>query len=151
MRLFVPGLVQPPPVTDIADSTSDVALLDAISQSSIPAFLILLDRTSAAVHAVLAELPPGYSRDEIFAASYLEVWWLAGCHIGPDLDVAAWITGIARRRIADVRTGPRPDRDQQQPGYAQLEFAAMFHRPNRDPLARMTVKAGSIRAGRSNR
>jgi hypothetical protein len=113
---------------------SDAALMDAISRGSVPAFVALYDRTSAAVGAMLATLPTGAGRPaEIFAASYLEVWWLAGCHTEPGVDAVAWITDIVRRRIAEARIdpgiveNPRPD-------YAQLELTELLRGPVPDPI-----------------
>ncbi|MEU4427393.1 hypothetical protein AB0F81_42780 [Actinoplanes sp. NPDC024001] len=134
MRASARGPFQPSPVTVIGDGSSEVVLLDAVSRGSVPAFLALVDRTSAAVRAVLAEIPPGHGRNEILAASYLEVWWLAGCHLEADLDVTAWITGIARRRVADAGIDPPAQGERLGPGYAELEFAALFRRPVGDPL-----------------
>ncbi|WP_203789182.1 RNA polymerase sigma factor [Paractinoplanes rishiriensis] len=39
----------------------------------------------------------------ILAGTFVEVWWLAGCHVDPDTDVIAWIEEIAQRRVADSR------------------------------------------------
>ncbi len=39
--------------------------------------------------------------DGVVAATFVEVWWLAGCHVGPDTDVMTWINGIAARRDAE--------------------------------------------------
>jgi hypothetical protein len=41
----------------------------------------------------------------VLAGTFVEVWWLAGCHVDPDADVMAWIDEIVQRRIADSRPG----------------------------------------------
>jgi len=55
----------------------------------------------------------------VLAGTFVEVWWLAGCHADPDSDVLAWIDQIVRRRVADSRpalpavadsAGPGPGR-----------------------------------------
>ncbi|GIF43386.1 hypothetical protein [Actinoplanes xinjiangensis] len=114
---------------------SDVFLVDAVSRGNTAAFIQLFDRTSAVIRTVVETLPlSAVQRDEILAASYLEVWWLAGCHIDPDLDVVEWITGIVRRRVAELRIGGRPLSEPRTAGgsphgYARLELAALLHRP----------------------
>ncbi|MBB2947677.1 hypothetical protein FB565_007448 [Actinoplanes lutulentus] len=113
-----------------APSVEDGVLIEWISQGNKPAFIALFDRTSADVRAVLSVLPPGIGqRDEVLAATYLEVWWLAGCHSEPGIDAVAWLFGIAQRRMAELRglvdgvvANPRPS-------YAQLELAALLGRP----------------------
>jgi hypothetical protein len=49
----------------------------------------------------------------IVTATYVEVWWLAGCQTDPDADVVRWIREIAERRAVEGarmrndRPGPR--------------------------------------------
>ncbi|MFG1607923.1 hypothetical protein [Actinoplanes sp. NPDC049265] len=111
------------------------ALIDLISRGSVPAFAALFERTSDAVRAELAIDQTGVVRvNEILAATYLEVWWLAGCRRMAEADVTGWITGIARRRIAEAtrgaaRTGGRTAVDGPRPTYAELEIAALLRRP----------------------
>ena len=118
---------------------SDATLVELISCGSVPAFATLFARTSAAARAELvARLPDAGRADEILAASYVEVWWLAGCHRAPEVDVTTWITGIVRRRAAELPTweGPRPS-------YAELEFAAILRRSvDRDDIT-ASARAGS--------
>ena len=105
-------------------------LIELISRGNVPAFVALFDRTSEAVRALLAvDLTNAGQIRQILAASYVEVWWLAGCHRAPDVGVNGWIAGIARRRAAEgVRVpaeadlGPRPT-------YAELEIVALLRRP----------------------
>lgn len=128
---FERGPSEPPPGTDLtAEDVSDVTLLDAAARGDVFAFLALFDRTAAAVRAALVGLPPGdEGQDEVLAASYLEVWWLAGCRIPDDGGVTDWIIGIARRRAADFHGVAPPGGELQRPSRAQVEFAVLFGRP----------------------
>jgi hypothetical protein len=70
----------------------------------------------------------------VFAATYLEVWWLAGCHTGPEHSVLDWIVGVVRRRIAEARAGLGRRgiaglAEPAKPSYAELELAALLHCP----------------------
>jgi hypothetical protein len=139
MKDFAPEVwARDPPPAELTDSDDSgyAALVDAISRGSGPAFAELFDRTSAEVRAVLAALPVGTGRrQEILAASYLEVWWLAGCHTGPVPDVVEWITGIARRKFAEAHAGGEPSSEPvgagrtAPAGYALRELAALLRRP----------------------
>jgi hypothetical protein len=129
------------PSAAITGESSDAVLLEAVSQGSVLAFRALVERTSMAVGALLAELLSDCEwRDEILAATYLEVWWLAGCHIQPDIDATNWIAGIARRRAAETHADPVPDGEGPRTGYAQLEFATLLRRPAGAPRP-VTVRA----------
>ena len=119
-----------PSSTDITGGSSDALLLEAVSRGSVPAFRALVERTSMAVRAVLAELLPNCEwQDEILAASYLEVWWLAGCHVQADVDATTWIVGIARRRAAETRIDPEQASGRLRNNYAPLEFATLLSGP----------------------
>jgi hypothetical protein len=122
---------RPSAAFEIPREDGDASLMSAISRGSASAFAELYDRTSPAVRTAVAALSPDAGqRDEVIAASYLEVWWLAGCHTGHDLDAVEWITGIARRRIVDAGIGGRPSSGGgTSPGYARLELAALLRRP----------------------
>lgn len=139
------------PERDVEQS-SDAALVELISGGSVPAFVTLVARTSESARAELAEHLPGAGRaGEVLAASYLEVWWLAGCHRAPDVGVADWIIGIVRRRIADTCRmspchGELPAVDDPRPSYAELEFAALLRRP-----VNSAVRAASARADSPDR
>ncbi|BBH65281.1 hypothetical protein ACTI_19660 [Actinoplanes sp. OR16] len=140
------GSAEGTPSTERDGDPSDAVLLEAVSQGSVPAFRALVERTSVAVGAVLAELLSDSEwRDEILAATYLEVWWLAGCHVQPDIDAMSWIVGIARRRAAVNHSDPVPDGEGPQTGYAQREFAALLHPPTGVPRP-VTVRAVSDQA-----
>ncbi|MFI7602433.1 hypothetical protein [Actinoplanes sp. NPDC049681] len=123
-----------PATIDIPQATDSV-LIDLISQGSVPAFVALFDRTSEAVHTELTVELTGTSRTgEIFAASYAEVWWLAGHHRTLEADAIGWIISIVRRRIAEasretVRPGARTVLEGLRPSYAELEVAALLNRP----------------------
>jgi len=113
---------------------SDSILIERISQGSSSAFAVLFDRTSEAVRAEVAASLPGVGRAaEILAASYIEVWWLAGCGGTPKTGARAWIIGIVRRRIAEAsRAIPRPGGGaamEPRPSYAELEVASLLRRP----------------------
>lgn len=151
MTDFGPGPAEQPSATDISDETSEAVLLKAVSRGSVPAFLALVDRTSPAVRAVLAGHLPGDWEDELLAASYLEVWWLAGCHNEPGAGVTAWIAGIARRQAAEIRTGTTPNSGRSRPDHARQEFAALFHRPISAVPRQTTVRTVSGRAQRPGR
>ncbi|WP_157437029.1 hypothetical protein [Actinoplanes subtropicus] len=125
-----------------AMNVHDQPTLAAISRGSREAFVSLFDRTSGAIGAELASrLPDGDQAVLVFAATYVEVWWLAGCHSGPGFDAVEWITQILRRRIADLdpnarqhsrmpSAAPEPAVDPR-PSYAELELAALLGRPAR--------------------
>jgi hypothetical protein len=125
-----------PPQNRNRDSLS----IEAISGGSVPEFVAVFDRTSEVVRAeVDALVLPGWTRaDEVFAASYVEVWWLAGCHAAPPVDILRWITSIVRRRLADAQP-PQPRATNagwppgaipaSRPSYAELELAALLGRP----------------------
>jgi hypothetical protein len=106
-------------------------LMDAISQGSQEAFVVLFDRTAEAIDAELtAILADTEQRAAILAATYVEVWWMAGCRSSAEPDVPQWIRRILHRRVMAAhglispRTGP--DR---RPSRAELELAALLDRP----------------------
>ena len=120
----------------------DQPTVAAISRGSREAFASLFDRTSGAVRAELASrLPDADRAATVFAATYVEVWWLAGRHSGPELDVGEWIRQILHRRIADADpVGRRQSRTPPptweraadlRPSCAELELAALLGRPVR--------------------
>ncbi|MEU8659406.1 hypothetical protein [Actinoplanes philippinensis] len=121
--------------TDAIEEVSDADLIASVSRSSVSAFAQIIDRTSPAVQDLLTALPIDEGqRVELLAATYLEVWWLAGCHTESGLDVVEWIIDIARRRIADAPVSPGSsgetrDPGTARPGYASLELAALLRRP----------------------
>jgi hypothetical protein len=123
-----------PAATD-HEQVSDSILIERISRGSVPAFAALFDRTSDAARAELtADLPGAGRAGEILAASYVEVWWLAGCRRTSRSDATTWITGIVRRRVAEAgRAIPRQIRDAAmedlRPSHAELEVASLLQRP----------------------
>lgn len=85
------------------------ALRERISRGDRDAFATLFDHTRGTVRAGIdARLPDPQYAVEVFTATYVEVWWLAGCRTGRDEDVLAWINRIAERRIADAREPGAP-------------------------------------------
>ena len=120
----------------------DQLTVAAISQGSREAFASLFDRTSGAVRAELALRFADPDRAAVvFAATYVEVWWLAGCHSGTEIDAGRWISRILQRRIADLepiarrqsRTPPPTSESAAdlRPSCAELELAALLGRPVR--------------------
>lgn len=113
------------------DENLEPSIMEAISQGSLEAFVMLVDRTAGAVGAELtARLPDPEQRVPIFAATYVEVWWLAGCRSGAEPDVTHWIRRILDRRIADAhRDTGRQVETEPRPGRAELELAGLLGRP----------------------
>jgi len=117
------------------EHVSDSILIERISRGSMPAFAALFDRTSEAARAELTAGPTGAGRPgEILAASYVEVWWLAGCRRTPKIDATGWIIGIVRRRIAEAgraipRRGGGAALEDPRPSHAELEVASLLRRP----------------------
>jgi hypothetical protein len=127
-------------VTCDLEQAGDSTLIDLTSQGSKSAFSALFDRTFEAASAQLsADFPDSARRSEILAASYVEVWWLAGCHGGPEVDAMSWIVSIVRRRVDEAarwtpRPGAQPAVEGPRPSYAELELAALLRRPVDDLL-----------------
>jgi RNA polymerase sigma-70 factor, ECF subfamily len=99
-----------PAATDCAECRAGTpndhlrSLTDSVSRGSREAFATLFDHTHVAVRAGIDErLSDPLSAAAVFAATYIEVWWLAGCHNGPDTDVIGWINHIAQRRGTEAR------------------------------------------------
>ncbi|WP_143162783.1 sigma-70 family RNA polymerase sigma factor [Couchioplanes caeruleus] len=91
----------------LADKNLENSLLEAIARGSQEAFGVLFDRTAGVVGADLTtRLRDPEQRAAILAASYLEVWWLAGCRSGVEPDVTQWVRRILDRRIT-MRARPR--------------------------------------------
>ena len=118
----------------------DQRTMAAISRGSREAFVGLFDRTSGPIRAELASCLPGGDHAALVAATYVEVWWLAGCHSGPERDAEEWIKRILHRRIAEVersakRRSRRPpaasDPVDRRPSRAELELAVLLGRPVR--------------------
>ncbi|WP_229075059.1 hypothetical protein [Actinoplanes sp. DH11] len=129
---------RPDPAADLGHA-DDSTLARLISRGSAAAFAVLVDRTLPAARAELiaaAQAPvpagkliaaarPPVPAGEVLAASYLEVWYLAGCHHDAGADVRSWIVGIVRRRLAELARGTPADglRPGPRPSYAELEVA----------------------------
>jgi hypothetical protein len=113
-------------------------LMNKISYGSREAFAALYDRTSGTVRAHLeARLPDRDWVDAVLAATYVEVWWLAGCRTGPYAGVVVWLEEIAERRVAEssvaagrtVLPSPMPDAVVARSRYALMELAELLARP----------------------
>jgi hypothetical protein len=127
-------------------------LIDQISRGSRAAFVMLFDQTCGPVRDTLAaRLPDPHWVSAVLAATYVEVWWLAGCRAGRHGEAVAWIDAIVQRRIGEVlRSEGRSDLSVSASGtaavrarYAVLELAALLgrpaendggHRPGRDDV-----------------
>ncbi|MFF5296242.1 hypothetical protein [Paractinoplanes globisporus] len=74
------------------------------------AFAELFDRCAGPVLSGLcAQVSDPRRVAGVLAGTFVEVWWLAGCHTDPGTDVMAWIDGIVRRRVADTRPAEPAD------------------------------------------
>jgi hypothetical protein len=133
MRIFARKAADPmtpvalPPSADPKpEGLLESAAVEAISRGSHQAFAALFDRTAKTFAADLtARLPDPRRRVAVLAATYVEVWWLAGCRSDADADVVQWISHILERRIADT------DRAPNDPGHsrAEHELADLLDRP----------------------
>lgn len=122
----VPAGAGPP-----SDENLESSIVEAISRGSQEAFVILFDRTVGTIRAELtARLPDPEQRVPILAATYVEVWWLAGCHRGAEPDVTRWIRGILDRRMADAhRATGRHVEGEPRPSRSELELADLLGQP----------------------
>ncbi|WP_250009785.1 hypothetical protein [Actinoplanes sp. M2I2] len=129
--------LDPRPLTRAVENleqASDSTLIELISRGNVPVFVALFDRTVDVVRTDLADFPDDIRSGQILASSYVEVWWLSGCHRAPEAEATSWITGIVRRRVAEARREmAQPDLDAAVPGlrpsYSELEMAALLRRP----------------------
>ena len=79
-------------------------LLRRVADDDRGAFGELFHRVSPAVSSwVSRQVPDPFRVAGVVAGTFVEVWWLAGCHVDPDADVMAWINKIVGRRVADSR------------------------------------------------
>jgi hypothetical protein len=129
------GPMTPTGLSPGADPTAgenlDSSLMEAISRGSHEAFAALFDRTAKTFAADLtARLPEPRLRIAILAATYVEVWWLAGCRSGAKADVPQWINHILARRISDLHRA-LAGQVHPEPGHsrAELELADLLGRP----------------------
>jgi hypothetical protein len=138
-------------VTRDLEQAGNSTLIDLTSQGSRSAFSALFDRTFEAAWAELsADFLTSTRRGEILAASYVEVWWLAGCHRAAEVDAASWIISIVRRRVDEAARwtslpGAQAGGEGPRPSYAELELAALLLRPVDDLLRALP---GDRRTGR---
>jgi hypothetical protein len=79
-------------------------LIRRIADDDRGAFAELFDQCSELVSRRLRSQVPDRRRVAgVLAGTFVEVWWLAGCHVDPDTDVMVWIEAILQRRVADSR------------------------------------------------
>ncbi|MEV0902744.1 hypothetical protein [Actinoplanes sp. NPDC049802] len=138
MRIFTrkaAGPITPAELPPNADPTAEKHLestaMEAISRGSQQAFAGLFDRTAKTLAADLAaRLTEPRQQTAVLAATYVEVWWLAGCRSNADADVTQWISRILERRIADSYRAPT-DQAHHEPGHsrAEHELAGLLDRP----------------------
>jgi hypothetical protein len=107
------------------------ATIDAISQGSREAFTLLFEQTAGPVGAELAARFPDPDQClRLLAATYVEVWWLAGCGTGAEPGVTDWIMRILQRRMADAtRSTGVPGGGDPHRSYATMELADLLGRP----------------------
>jgi hypothetical protein len=87
-------------------------LLRRVADDDHGAFHELFHRVSGPVSSrVRRQVPDPLRVSGVVAGTFVEVWWLAGCHVDPDTDVMAWINKIVRRRVADSRPLAPPPAD----------------------------------------
>ncbi|WP_436523624.1 hypothetical protein [Actinoplanes sp. HUAS TT8] len=125
MSVFARDRTDRKPPTELRlDDSSPSPTMEAISRGSHEAFAVLFDRTCAAVAADLtARVAEPRRRTAILAATYVEVWWLAGCRSDADADETQWIRSILDRRVTE------PHRPEAGPGRAERELADLLGRP----------------------
>ncbi|WIM97324.1 hypothetical protein ACTOB_000832 [Actinoplanes oblitus] len=126
--------VRPASTAPSAGKHLESAALEAISRGSHEAFAALFDRTAKDLAADLtARLPEPRQRIAILAATYVELWWLAGCRSDAESDTAQWINRIMDRRIADWRRDPAvPPHHESGLSRAEHELAELLGRPIED-------------------
>ena len=110
-------------------------LVRRISGDDGAAFVELFDRLSGPLYDRLrSRLSDPPRAAATITATFVEVWWLAGCHAGPDADVMVWINQIVERRVkkseptAAMVTGPAGLASVGSRS-ADLELAALLGRP----------------------
>lgn len=77
-------------------------LVRRIADDDRDAFGELFDRCSGQVWRCLGrQVVDPHRAGRVLAGTFVEVWWLAGCHVDQGTDVVAWIEEIVARRVAD--------------------------------------------------
>jgi DNA-directed RNA polymerase specialized sigma24 family protein len=80
-------------------------LVRRIADDDRDAFGEFFDRLAGSVSSALhRQLSDPDQVAGVVAGTFVEVWWLAGGHVGADTDVLAWITEIVGRRVVDSRS-----------------------------------------------
>jgi hypothetical protein len=107
------------------------SLVRRIAHDDRAAFVELFDDCSALVLSDLRARVPDPDRvTAVLAGTFVEVWWLAGCHVSPDMDVITWLDRIVERRIVDSR--PAPAELRSGPPWTrgnEVELAGLLGRP----------------------
>jgi DNA-directed RNA polymerase specialized sigma24 family protein len=109
-----------PPLDDRRGEPPLRQLLRRVARVDRTAFALLYDAMSGQVRRqAAAALASSDAVDAVVAATFLQVWWLAPLYRPDDIDVPAWISGIAASRIADHQRDAVPmpstaDADDQQ-------------------------------------
>ena len=91
-------------------------LIRRIAADDRDAFAELFDRCADLVLHRLRRQVDQHRIAGVLAGTFVEVWWLAGCHLDPDTDVMAWIDEIVQRRVADSRPAGPSSADPASPG-----------------------------------
>jgi DNA-directed RNA polymerase specialized sigma24 family protein len=92
-------------------------LIRRIADNDRGAFAELFDQYSGLLSRRLRrQVPDRHRVAGVVAGTFVEVWWLAGCHVDPDTDVMVWIDEILQRRVADSRPGAPSSADPALPG-----------------------------------
>ncbi|MET8147214.1 hypothetical protein ACIBSW_11760 [Actinoplanes sp. NPDC049668] len=121
-------------------------LIRRIGDDDHGAFSELFDQCAFLVSRRLGhQVPERHQVAGVLAATFVEVWWLAGCHVDPDTDVMMWIDEISRRRAAESRptTSPGPGLlgAPWAPG-VEVELAGLLRRRHPPPLGMRRTTAG---------
>jgi hypothetical protein len=96
-------------------------LIRRVADDDLGAFGELFDHCSGLVLSGLrGQVSDPYRVAAVLAGTFVEVWWLAGCHIDPDTNVMAWIGEIVQRRVADSRPASPSSADLASPGLGLL-------------------------------
>ncbi|GIE90958.1 hypothetical protein Are01nite_74380 [Actinoplanes regularis] len=96
-------------------------LIRRIADNDRDALAELFDQYSGLLSRRLRrQVPDRHRAAGIVAGTFVEVWWLAGCHLDPDTDAMVWIDEILQRRVADSRPAAPLSADPAPPGMGPL-------------------------------
>lgn len=122
-------------------------LIRRIADDDRDAFVELFARCSGLVSRRLRrQVLDRYRVSVVLAGTFVEVWWLARCHVDPDTNVMAWIDEIVQRRVADSQPAAPSAADPASPGpdllgavwrqRVELELAGLLSRRHSPPAGR---------------